>query len=546
MVKTSNKVKGDSLTAQEWDNVAVEGETVVTSFGGSLGTETDSLAKAVDTASKVNLYYLDSSATSNVYVCNARSVAGVEATLKSGMVLNVVPDATNTDDVTIIYDGTTYQVLLLSGLQVPRDNFKKEGIYHLIFNGSSFELIATHLLNSVKNELRYGIEGVDFLIDNDAGIQDFMPSCSVRKRVLSRQMETVGGVEILAGNVNAKGYFNCVHVGDNQIWFAPYHNGTSFHGLVTILDCRDMSVEYINLEPLNGNLVGFKGIFFNGQHVILVPSVNSLMCYIDVGTRQISTLDLTGANTDSYVGGVSVGSTQFFAPWSGGGNESSHMAIVTNLNSTPTLTFADISNGDGDAKGFRNVSHANGKLYFSPYQNGTDYHGKCSIYDINSGTSEIIDFTSLGSDFKGYSGVCNLWDRYIIFAPSRNNNGRHGNAVILDTLDNSISGLDLTSVGVKGKGTKGCLTDGRYVYFISYSHDVGTYSGLVIIADALNNWALSVVDLEQFHTNLTGFIGGCINRDGDIVLAPEITHGNVRHGNVAILSSIQNRKNITI
>ena len=79
--------------------------------------------------------------------------------------------------------------------------------------------------------MKYGTNQ-DFLVDLDAGKENFRVGMSVRVRDLQHKAETLDGDVIVAGSTDTGGYFNCVHDG-NLIWFAPLNNGT-FYGRVAI------------------------------------------------------------------------------------------------------------------------------------------------------------------------------------------------------------------------------------------------------------------------------------------------------------------------
>ena len=145
MIKLSNKVTGDELTADEWDNHSKELETVVENVGISLSNNTDDLSKAIDIFSKSTFY--ETTNNGNDYTIISRGLNVEE--LKKGMSIVVRFNVANSGAVTLNINGTAINVKNSDGSILTDMRFKDNDIIPLIYDGSDF--ISVFYLNKYIN-----------------------------------------------------------------------------------------------------------------------------------------------------------------------------------------------------------------------------------------------------------------------------------------------------------------------------------------------------------------------------------------------------------
>ena len=145
----------------------------------------------------------------------------------------------------------------------------------------------------------------------------------------------------------------------------------------------------------------------------------------------------------------------------------------------------DLTLTDEDLKGFYGGFTDGKYVYFVPYHNDDDYHGKIARVDLfDFSTVDVLDLTSTDADLKGFVG--GFTDgRYGYFAPYKNDSNS-GKVARVDLSDfSTVDVLDLTQTDEDLIGFHGGFADGRYGYFVPNNNNGGA-SGKVARINLFN------------------------------------------------------------
>jgi hypothetical protein len=313
------------------------------------------------------------------------------------------------------------------------------------------------------------------------------------------------------------GYWGGVFDG-RYVYFAPWSNGTSYHGEV---------LRYDTTAPFAG--------------------AASWATY-DAGAHGV------GTDPDGYAGAAFDGRYVYFAPSFSGsayhGEVLRYDAIAPFDSALSWATYDPGAHGVGtDPDGYSGVAFDGRYLYFSPYHNGSDYHGEVLRYDTAAEFAAATSWSAydpgahgVGSDPDGFSGV--VFDgRYLYFSPYYNGTDYSGEVLRYDasgefttaaawvTFDPGAHGVGSFAVGFEG-----AVFDGRFVYFVPLRDAVNHYHGEVLRYDSsrdfatAQSWDAFEPHQAQVGTVGAGFCGGAF--DGRYVyFAPYVANSGY-HGEV--------------
>lgn len=194
--------------------------------------------------------------------------------------------------------------------------------------------------------------------------------------------------------------------------------------------------------------------------------------------------------------------------------------------------FPDIRSGH--AKGYANGVFDGRYVYYTPYFDGDDYHGRAVRYDTrgefaSSSSWEAVDiahfFPAIG-EARGYNGA--VYDgRFIYFAPYHQKPmyclGYHGKVVRYDTLASFKDASSWRAIDIENifdpeigsaTGYVNGVYAGQYVYFIPYFNSSG-YHGAAVRYDtksefeSASSWqAIQLSDLFGDVSGTKGYNGG--------------------------------------
>ncbi len=199
--------------------------------------------------------------------------------------------------------------------------------------------------------------------------------------------------DISTVNANAKGFLGAAFDG-RYVYYAPYYNGTAYHGNVARFDTQDAggftsksAWSTFNLQTVNGNEVGFYAMTFDGRYLYLGQHVNGALA------------------TPAYGGFTARYDTQ---------------ASFTTASSWVAYNAAAVG-----GVGFVGAAFDGQYVYMVPYYNGTDYNGVAVRFDttkttaFNQNTSwQAFNIATLNASAKGYRSA-GYDGRYLYYAPGQ-------------------------------------------------------------------------------------------------------------------------------
>lgn len=182
-------------------------------------------------------------------------------------------------------------------------------------------------------------------------------------------------------------------------------------------------------------------------------------------------------------------------------------------------------------------------VYFSPFYDGANYHGRVLRYNKllkfkDAAAWDAYDAGSVGGlNSKGFWGA--VYDgRHVYFVPSNNSGGYHGIILRLYTAQpfsqaSAWAAFNASATGGRVcKGYRGGVFDGRYVYFVPYYNGTA-YHAVILRYDTTQDFNSSA----SWASFDAGSIGGLVTKGYDgghfdgryIYFAPSRNAGGV-HG----------------
>jgi hypothetical protein len=264
----------------------------------------------------------------------------------------------------------------------------------------------------------------------------------------------------------------------------------------------------------------------------------------------------TVGNTKGYIGAVFDGRYVYYIPSTYDGTNY-HGKVLRYDTRAAFGTAGSWASYDAGAvgglttKGYSGASFDGRYIYFSPYWNGSAYHGKILRYDTQNDASfnTAGNWTSYNAEnedgtntIKGYWGSA-FDGRYVYFVPFYNGTTYHGKVLRFDTtgtFSDTASWVVYNASAVGGLNTTGyggAIFDGQYIYFAPYEDSTGVYHGRVLRYNTQNdasfttagNW--SSYDAGNTSSLTTkGYIGGTF--DGQYVYFAPYYDGTSAHGKV--------------
>jgi len=253
-------------------------------------------------------------------------------------------------------------------------------------------------------------------------------------------------------------------------------------------------IEAFDAGSVDGiNTKGYIGAIFDGEYVYFSPYYNGayhgnvLRFHIFDKFKSASAWDaynagnIDGLNTKGYSGAVFDGRYVYFSPYKGGSS-----GVVLRFDTE--MPFKNVSSWDAynassinglTTKGYWGPPAFDGQyLYFSPYYDGSAYHGRVLRYDIegrfkDSSSWAAFDAGSIdGLSTKGYQGA--VFDgQYVYFCPYHSGVD-HGNLLRYNTEKpfksaSSWDAYNLTTINADLKGFRGLAADEDYLYLAPYA-----------------------------------------------------------------------------
>ena len=314
---------------------------------------------------------------------------------------------------------------------------------------------------------------------------------------------------------DSRGFVNGVFDG-RFVYLVPYNNGVQF-GQVTRYDtqadfARATSWEVFDTVRVDSHSKGFVGGVFDGRFVYLVPYQLDYTTHHGQVTRFDSEGDFTreaswdvfnmvGVHPDctGYHTGLFDGRFVYFCPYLRSLEPLEYASRVTRYDSRSASGESESWEGYDTtrthplSKGFIGSVFDGRFVYFVPYHNGRERHGRVARYDTRGGFAEdrsweVFDICQIDENSRGFFG--GIFDgRYIYFTPHcKAPDLYHGQVTRYDTQGDFTSAdswrfFDTGEIHPNNKGFIGGVFDGRFVYLPPFETEENKHSGQTVRID---------------------------------------------------------------
>ncbi|MDQ7779212.1 MAG: hypothetical protein RDV41_05830, partial [Planctomycetota bacterium] len=318
------------------------------------------------------------------------------------------------------------------------------------------------------------------------------------------------------GGLSTKGFFGAVSDG-RYVYFVPCREGSSFHGRVLRYDTKvdfktASSWSAYDAGATDGlNTKGYAGAVFDGRYVYFVPFTDNSSRHARV-LRYDTKADFATASSWSaydagrtdgipalgFVDGIFDGRYIYLSPF--GYKPFAHGRVVRydtrdDFKKPSSWNVYDAGRTDGmDTRGFYGAGFDGRHVYFVPFNDARDFHGRVLRYDTKgefkaAGSWSAYDAGKTdGLSTKGYKMA--VFDgRHMYFVPFRDDESRHGRVLKYDTKGDfkaasSWSAYDAGATdGIETSGYVGAAFDKRFIYFIPYGEEGNQFHARVLRYD---------------------------------------------------------------
>jgi hypothetical protein len=203
----------------------------------------------------------------------------------------------------------------------------------------------------------------------------------------------------------------------------------------------------------------------------------------------------------------------------------------------------DLASLDPDCLGYHSAVADVNHVYLVPYLRGQrQYSGRVARLDRQAQFRQThawqcVDVTEFHPGAQGYVGAAQH-QGMVYFAPYADAQDRHGRVLRLDTRaefadPQAWQVFDCASVHPGSRGFFGAVCEGHHLYLIPHCRGVGQYHGQITRCDLRGDFhdpaSWSYADLTQAHPQARGFIGA-VPAHGHLYLAPFETDAGCHSG----------------
>jgi hypothetical protein len=200
--------------------------------------------------------------------------------------------------------------------------------------------------------------------------------------------------DISTVNANAKGFLGSAFDG-RYVYYAPYDNGVAVHGNVARFDTQaaggfsaKASWSTFNVATLNGNLVGFYAMAFDGRYLYLgqhyngalaIPAYGGFMARYDTqasfttaGSWSAFNAAALNGSAVGFVGAAFDGQYVYMVPFANAANSFHGITVrfdttkTTAFNQTTSWEMFNIAGLNANAKGYHSAGFDGRYLYYAP------------------------------------------------------------------------------------------------------------------------------------------------------------------------------------
>ena len=352
------------------------------------------------------------------------------------------------------------------------------------------------------------------------------------------------------GGLNAVGYFGA-SFDTKYVYYVPCNDKqSSFHGVVLRYNTKApfssaSSWQAYDAGKTDGlTTVGYAGAIFDGRYIYFIPFVDGKARHGKV-LRYDTKADFTkaaawsaydagmvgGLGTKGFVGASLHGQYIYLVPF--GYTPIAHGRVLrydtkADFKTASSWSAYDAGSTDGlNTKGYYGVARDARYIYFSPFHDGTSFHGRVLRHDTQGDFSKSSSWAAYdASKTDGMSTIGYKWGRYdgryVYFVPFRDTQNRHGRVLRYDTQGDfkkagSWAAYDAGKTdGLDTKAYVGAIYDKRYVYFIPYSGENNSFHARALRydtkADFKKSSSWSAFDASSIGGMVTkGYKGGAFD-----------------------------------
>ena len=340
-----------------------------------------------------------------------------------------------------------------------------------------------------------------------------------------------------AGNtdgLNTGGYFGVVYDG-RYVYHAPCKLGSSFHGRALRHDTQGEFKSVDSWEAYDaagtGGLtaVGYAGGAYDGRYVYYAPFTNDDTRHAEVlrydtesGFKEAgswSAFDASsvdGLKAVGFVDAVFDGRYVYFSPF--GYDPFAHGRVLRydttgEFDAPDSWSLYDAgSTGGLSMTGFYGLILEVQYVYFVPFNDGKEFHGRVLRYDTKGEFKEAASWAAYdagstsGLDTRGYKMAASD-GRFVYFAPFRTSTSEcHGRVLQYDSdgaFEDPASweAFDAGSTdGLNATAYVGAVFDGAYIYFCPYSYGAVSYHAIALRYDTAGEFG-SPASWSAFEAN---------------------------------------------
>lgn len=312
---------------------------------------------------------------------------------------------------------------------------------------------------------------------------------------------------------DCRGFVDLVHAG-GHLYLIPFCHG-SHHGKVVRHDLQadfeePGSWSVFDTQSVHAHSRGFVSGCFDGRHLYLAPYQLDHQTHHGQVTRYDTqqpfaargaweVFDLAGLNPEcrGYHSAIADGEQVYFVPYLRGRRQYSGWVARLDrrapFGSHSAWRCLDVNAIHPGAQGFVGAARHGGMVYFVPYVDADDRHGRVLRLDTRAdfadpGAWQMFDCARVHPGSRGFFGaVCA--GRHLYLIPHCCGAGQyHGQITRLDLQGRfddpaSWSYCDLAQAHPDARGFIGAVASGGHLYLAPFETDAGRHSGLALRLD---------------------------------------------------------------
>jgi hypothetical protein len=358
-------------------------------------------------------------------------------------------------------------------------------------------------------------------VEPDESVPDVVEKATLFKDVANWSAFDAGNID----GLKTDGYFGIVFDG-RYVYHVPCRDKTTFHARALRHDSQGDFKSADSWEAYDAAgtddliTVGYGGGAFDGRYVYYAPFTHETSRHSQVlrydtesGFKETGSWAAYDAReTDNlkamgYVDAVFDGRYVYFSPF--GYKPFAHGRVLRfdtqgdfKASESWAMYEAGFTNGM-KTKGYYGLVQEGQYIYFVPFNDGTEFHGRVLRYDTKGDFKEEASWAAYdagntaGMDTRGYKMAASD-GRYVYFVPFRTSTAEtHGRVLRYDSESpfedsGSWDAYDAGEVdGLQTQAYVGAVFDGSYIYFCPYSYGAVDFHAMAMRYDPAGDFHLA-------------------------------------------------------